>query len=81
MPPLCAPAALNSLTYISSETLRHSLLATLLICITPATFAVQNCEFKGQPINTDNGAETAGKTGMVRCKDPDNRHLRPAPAP
>jgi antitoxin component YwqK of YwqJK toxin-antitoxin module len=63
------------LTYIISTTMRHRLLATLLICITPAAFAVQDCEFNGQSINTNNGAETAGKTGMVRCKDRDTGRL------
>ena len=37
-----------------------------------AAQAVQDCEFNGQHINTNNGAETAGKTGMVRCKDRDS---------
>ena len=37
-----------------------------------AAYAVQDCEFNGQHINTNNGAETAGKTGMVRCKDRDS---------
>lgn len=45
-------------------------LATLLLSLAcqPA-HAVQDCEFQGKHINTSNGAETAGKTGMVRCKD------------
>jgi hypothetical protein len=55
--------------------MRNRLLATLLICITPAAFAVQDCELNGQSINTSNGAETAGKTGMVRCKDRDNGRM------
>ena len=75
MAPLCAPAALQCLTYINCTTMRHTLLATLLICVTPAAFAVQDCEFNGQPINTNNGAETAGKSGMVRCKDRDTGRM------
>lgn len=55
--------------------MRNRLLATLLICITPAAFAVQDCELNGQSINTSNGAETAGKTGMVRCKDRDTGRM------
>lgn len=43
----------------------------LLALASPAAHAVQDCEFKGQHINTSNGAETAGKTGMVLCKDRD----------
>ena len=75
MAPLCAPAALQCLTYIICTTMRPTLLATLLICVTPAAFAVQDCEFNGQSINTNNGAETAGKSGMVRCKDRDTGRM------
>jgi len=45
--------------------------AVLLAVCWHAAYAVQDCEFNGQHINTNNGAETAGKTGMVRCKDRD----------
>jgi antitoxin component YwqK of YwqJK toxin-antitoxin module len=55
--------------------MRYILLATLLICISSVACAVQDCEFNGQSINTNNGAETAGKTGMVRCKDRDTGRL------
>ena len=45
-------------------------LTTLLLALAcPSAHAVQDCEFQGKHINTSNGAETAGKTGMVRCKD------------
>ncbi|QTN28207.1 hypothetical protein HZ993_23740 [Rhodoferax sp. AJA081-3] len=45
-------------------------LATLLLVLAcQPVHAVQDCEFQGKHINTSNGAETAGKTGMVRCKD------------
>lgn len=46
-------------------------MTALWLCASPAAYAVQDCEFNGQHINTNNGAETAGKTGMVRCKDRD----------
>ncbi len=42
-------------------------LLTTLAC--PSAFAVQDCEFQGKHINTSDGSQTAGKTGMVRCKD------------
>lgn len=45
--------------------------AALLILACAPAFAVQDCEFNGKHINTSNGFETAGKTGMVRCKDRD----------
>jgi hypothetical protein len=43
---------------------------TLLLALAcqPA-LAVQDCEFQGKHINTSDGSQTAGKTGMVRCKD------------
>lgn len=45
-------------------------LTTLLLALAcqPA-LAVQDCEFQGKHINTSDGSQTAGKTGMVRCKD------------
>ena len=50
---------------------RLALGATLLGSAT-AALAVQDCELNGKSINTNNGAETAGKNGMVRCKDRDS---------
>ncbi len=47
-------------------------LAALSLWTCQAAYAVQDCEFNGQSINTNNGSETAGKTGMVRCKDRDS---------
>lgn len=47
------------------------LLATLLLAATQA-HAVQDCELDGQHINTSNGNTTAGKTGLIRCKDRDS---------
>ncbi|MEO7108003.1 MAG: hypothetical protein ABIZ09_16635 [Rhodoferax sp.] len=45
--------------------------AALLALACQSTFAVQVCEFKGKPLNTSDGSQTAGKTGMVLCKDSD----------
>ncbi len=47
-------------------------LSTALVAGSTAALAVQDCEFNGKSINTNNGAETAGKSGMVRCKDRDS---------
>jgi hypothetical protein len=30
---------------------------------------LEDCSFNGKDVNLDNGAETAGITGTVRCKD------------
>jgi antitoxin component YwqK of YwqJK toxin-antitoxin module len=46
-------------------------LGAALLAGATAALAVQDCEFNGKSINTNNGAETAGKSGMVRCKDRD----------
>jgi antitoxin component YwqK of YwqJK toxin-antitoxin module len=34
-----------------------------------AAHAVQDCELNGQSVSPSNGASTAGKTGLMRCKD------------
>src|SRR3954470_21338975 len=44
---------------------------TLLAMACPVAHAVQDCEFKGKHINTSDGSQTAGKTGMVLCRDRD----------
>lgn len=33
--------------------------------------AIQNCDLDGRPVNPDNGATTAGKSGLMRCRDAD----------
>lgn len=54
---------------------RHSILfvslAAFCLLASQASYAVQDCEFGGQHIDTNNGSATAGKTGMVLCKDRD----------
>jgi antitoxin component YwqK of YwqJK toxin-antitoxin module len=44
-----------------------------LVCLLPGAgaWAVQDCELNGEPVNTANGNTTAGKTGLIRCKDRD----------
>lgn len=46
--------------------------ALLGSAIAPAAFAVQDCELNGQHVNPANGNTTAGKTGLMRCKDRDS---------
>lgn len=50
-------------------------LSLALMAVLPAQ-AVTDCELDGQRINTHNGAETAGKTGLLRCKDRDTGVLQ-----
>ena len=40
-----------------------------------AAHAVQDCELNGQAVNPANAASTAGKTGVMRCKDRDSGQL------
>lgn len=47
--------------------------ALLLSC--SAAHAVQDCELDGQHVNPANGNTTAGKTGLMRCKDRDSGRL------
>jgi antitoxin component YwqK of YwqJK toxin-antitoxin module len=42
---------------------------------TPASAIIQ-CEFNGKPVNTANGAETAGLTGLIRCRESNTGHLQ-----
>ncbi len=54
-----------------------TLLYTLaLLCTAGAAHAVQDCELNGQSINPNNGNTTAGKTGLMRCKDRDSGVLQ-----
>ena len=39
-----------------------------LLCATLA-HAQLDCELNGRPVNPDSGSSTAGKTGLLRCKD------------
>ncbi len=48
---------------------------TALLCV-PAAHAVQDCELNGQSVNPANGATTAGKTGLMRCKERGSNELQ-----
>ncbi|MGK6308517.1 toxin-antitoxin system YwqK family antitoxin [Variovorax sp. DT-64] len=51
-------------------------LAAALLALSPlAAQAVQDCELNGQHVNPANGHTTAGKTGLMRCKDRDSGEL------
>jgi len=57
----------------------HRLRTTVLIagiaCATSAS-AIIRCEVNGQSGNPNNGAETAGLTGLMRCRDEDSGKLQ-----
>lgn len=54
-----------------TSVLAASLLLAATLLAAPSAWAITNCELNGQPINTNDGSQTAGKSGMVRCKDLD----------
>src|SRR5688500_11655155 len=55
---------------------RPAALAAALLALLPlGAQAVQDCELNGQSVNQANGNTTAGKTGLMRCKDRDSGEL------
>ena len=38
--------------------------------------AIIRCEIDGMPINVSNGAELAGRSGLVRCKEEATGHIQ-----
>ena len=59
-----------------APTLRRWLAAAVLIGVAGAASAVQDCELNGAPVNPANGSTTAGKSGLMRCKDRDSGQLQ-----
>lgn len=41
------------------------------LAIAGPAHAIQTCELNSQPVNPNNGATTAGRTGLMRCRDAD----------
>lgn len=52
------------------------LIAGLCCAFASQTSAVVRCELGGKSVNPNNGNETAGLTGMLRCKDEDSGKLQ-----
>ena len=53
--------------------------ATFLIAalaLSTGAEAIIRCEMNGKPVNTNNGAETAGLTGLLRCREEDTGRLQ-----
>ena len=58
------------------QPLRPAVLAAALLALAPiAAQAVQDCELDGKAVNPANGQTTAGKTGLMRCKERDTGEL------
>lgn len=51
------------------------IVAAMLIAPASAVFAVEDCELNKESVNPANGYTTAGKTGMMKCKDRDSGKL------
>lgn len=49
---------------------------TLLLAVPLAVQAIPTCELNGEHVNPANGHTTAGKTGLMRCKDADSGVLQ-----
>ncbi len=53
----------------------HTVRALLCFAFASHVHAVQVCEIDGQSVNPSNGNTTAGKTGLMRCRDADDGRL------
>jgi antitoxin component YwqK of YwqJK toxin-antitoxin module len=54
-----------------ASTLAPSLILSASLLAAPSAWAVASCELNGKPVNTNDGSQTAGKSGMIRCKNLD----------
>lgn len=54
---------------------RSIVLASLCLS-TGAVLAVQDCDIDGVPVNPANGSTTAGKSGIMRCRERDSGQLQ-----
>ncbi len=56
---------------------RHSAFLLIALCAYGAgAHAIVRCELNGKPVNPSNGAETAGLTGLLRCREEDTGQLQ-----
>jgi len=66
--PACATATAPT-TQRTILAMRSLLLLLALGCAAVRAFAVESCELNGQHVNPSNGSTTAGKSGLMRCRD------------
>ena len=52
-----------------------SLLLAACLIAAPSAWAISSCELNGKPVNTNDGSQTAGKSGMIRCKNLDTGQI------
>ncbi len=60
----------------SNNKMGFLLLAVLLLGVAGLAHAIQDCDLDGQPVNISNGNATAGKSGMIRCRDRDSGQVQ-----
>ena len=60
----------------SAATTARRVLLLILATVGAAVHARQDCDINGQPVNPANGATTAGRSGLMRCKDSDTGLLQ-----
>jgi antitoxin component YwqK of YwqJK toxin-antitoxin module len=66
----------RSASAAASTSLRVAgVLAGLLLFGPGAVYAAQDCDLNGAAVNPADGNSTAGKTGLMRCRDHDSREL------
>ena len=69
----------NDLNNAMSTPYQHFQIQCLLILcsslLSPLSFAGEDCHLNGESVSMYNGATTAGKTGIIRCKDSDTGKL------
>lgn len=58
------------------QTSKLILIASLCYAFVSQANAIVRCELGGKSVNPNNGNETAGLTGMLRCKDEDSGKLQ-----
>lgn len=63
------------LTHPTVSIFMHAVVAVLLLVGAPIAQAQEDCELNGKSINLGYGPDTAGQSGMVRCKDRDTGKL------
>jgi antitoxin component YwqK of YwqJK toxin-antitoxin module len=54
-----------------ASVLASSLILAASLLAAPSAWAITNCKLNGKPVNTNDGGQTAGKSGMIRCIDLD----------
>ena len=74
-PPRAAPSRLAASAGAGAAAFRIAA-AALWLFAAGAAHAVLDCEFNGRKVDPSDGSSTAGKTGLMRCKDRETGELQ-----